>query len=286
MDDPYLPPELEHEIFEISAFQDQSSIPKLLRVCHRVHDWIEPLLYRVLVLSEDEDRSVLALQMKSIVFKELAVRHVYLQDGANALAATPVLLSQLPHVESLGMDGFASDQLLRVMDALHLRKLNFCVPIVDTSAWAQSIFSRPCFRSVTRLELFYEPLKESAQRIAWEDWSGIAYLPALTHLCLQYQLAKNIIPSIVEHCQGLEIFIIAFWGRWGLRTSAELAANLPVNDQRVLVMRVGDPSSFVKDWVQGVEYGDDFWSRAETFLAGKRGGTTERTVFLLENSFD
>nr|GAT45061.1 predicted protein [Mycena chlorophos] len=45
-DSPRLPPELERRIFVVTALSHRGAITVLLRVAHRVHTWIEPLLYR------------------------------------------------------------------------------------------------------------------------------------------------------------------------------------------------------------------------------------------------
>ncbi|KAJ6582371.1 hypothetical protein B0H19DRAFT_1118189 [Mycena capillaripes] len=49
--EPALPLDLEREIFELAARQYPSSIPTFLLICHRVHAWLEPSLYRVLNLN-------------------------------------------------------------------------------------------------------------------------------------------------------------------------------------------------------------------------------------------
>ncbi|KAJ7906692.1 hypothetical protein B0H13DRAFT_2662708 [Mycena leptocephala] len=48
--DPRLPPELERNVFEIAALSRPTSIPHLMLIAWRVKDWVEPLLYRVILL--------------------------------------------------------------------------------------------------------------------------------------------------------------------------------------------------------------------------------------------
>ncbi|KAJ7662194.1 hypothetical protein DFH06DRAFT_1471757 [Mycena polygramma] len=52
---PFLPPDLEREIFDVVASEGMKSIPPLLRVAQRVKLWMEPLLYRVIFLQEDNN---------------------------------------------------------------------------------------------------------------------------------------------------------------------------------------------------------------------------------------
>ncbi|KAJ7887124.1 hypothetical protein B0H14DRAFT_2696630 [Mycena olivaceomarginata] len=47
---PKLPPELECTIFEIAALARPKMIPSLILVAHRVKHWVEPLLYRVIMV--------------------------------------------------------------------------------------------------------------------------------------------------------------------------------------------------------------------------------------------
>ncbi|KAJ7321089.1 hypothetical protein DFH08DRAFT_889920 [Mycena albidolilacea] len=47
---PRVPADMEREIFEIAALARPTAIPILMLVAKRVKDWVEPLLYRVLVI--------------------------------------------------------------------------------------------------------------------------------------------------------------------------------------------------------------------------------------------
>ncbi|KAJ7808759.1 hypothetical protein B0H13DRAFT_2151097 [Mycena leptocephala] len=72
--EPRLLPELEREIFDFAAVHYPTKLPDFLRVCRRVHWWLEPLLYRVL----DLDKPLLVNAIQSVLeseAKELAARH-------------------------------------------------------------------------------------------------------------------------------------------------------------------------------------------------------------------
>ncbi|KAJ6571218.1 hypothetical protein B0H19DRAFT_658249 [Mycena capillaripes] len=49
-EEPRFPPELEREIFEIAAPSLPMAIPTLMLIASRVRDWVEPLLYRVIIV--------------------------------------------------------------------------------------------------------------------------------------------------------------------------------------------------------------------------------------------
>ncbi|KAF8647849.1 hypothetical protein AX16_006517 [Volvariella volvacea WC 439] len=52
--EPWFPPEIEREIFELAAMSNLRYAPTLVRVARRVRVWIEPMLYRVIVKADDE----------------------------------------------------------------------------------------------------------------------------------------------------------------------------------------------------------------------------------------
>ncbi|KAJ6476755.1 hypothetical protein C8R47DRAFT_1220237 [Mycena vitilis] len=53
---PVLPAELEREIFEVASLSWPRSIPRFMLVAWRVYAWVEPLLYRVVIV-DDRDKS-------------------------------------------------------------------------------------------------------------------------------------------------------------------------------------------------------------------------------------
>ncbi|KAJ6571193.1 hypothetical protein B0H19DRAFT_1372372 [Mycena capillaripes] len=57
-DEPRLLPELEREIFEIAAVSRPMSISTLMLIAGRISDWVEPPLYRVVIITESPRDSV------------------------------------------------------------------------------------------------------------------------------------------------------------------------------------------------------------------------------------
>ncbi|KAK7029985.1 hypothetical protein R3P38DRAFT_2621990 [Favolaschia claudopus] len=279
--EPVLPSELEREIFETAAIQDKAVIPSFLRVCHRVHEWIEPLLYRVIVFSESEKHqsSVLALQSKSAEFKH-AVRHAAVYSDKYASSAQE-LLPQLVSIESLVIAGDCPLELLDVMDTLHLSTLLLSIPSFSPQ-WPRSTLPRALFRSVTHLTVYLGSVDDEVA--SWEDWSILTSLPALTHLCMDDTLAPDLLQSIVENCNRLVAVIIAYWdGPWLKHTAIELAQNLPVSDPRVIVTMIDD---FDKAWPREAHSGNDLWARVDAFLVRKRRGEIESSVYFMYDETD
>ncbi|KAK7039951.1 hypothetical protein R3P38DRAFT_2770077 [Favolaschia claudopus] len=279
--DVILPPELEREIFEIAATEDKRTIPALLRVCHRAHNWIEPLLYRTLIISDYDDAELVALRSKSLEFKKRAVHHVFIEDNPNTRAHVHKLISQLSGIQTLALNGYASDELLLAIYNLLPRRLNVCAPLYNPSEWVRSTFACSCFFLVTHLEIFHDPMP-SMEDYDWDDWSVLASLPSLTHLCLERHSVAELLPLFFEKCTQLAVLIVAFWNPSPETEAAEFVENVRVKDPRMVVM-VFDAQFFKEDWQRGVRSGDDFWARADGFLAKKRDGKIQNSVYLVED---
>ncbi|KAF8209522.1 hypothetical protein K438DRAFT_1960519 [Mycena galopus ATCC 62051] len=174
-------------------------------------------------------------------------------------------------------DWESDTDLLPVLEKMRPRKLNLAVPY--DSQWAKSTLNQPLFLSVTHLELFKESLDTESSK--WEDWSELAALPALTHLCFSEELSGGLLRSALTECPRLVLVVTAFWNSGFLATSRawRFEQQLTVIDSRVVVMVVPD---YDKDWETGARGGDDFWARAETFLARKRQGEIESTCYFID----
>ncbi|KAJ7629604.1 hypothetical protein B0H17DRAFT_545601 [Mycena rosella] len=88
--EPRFPPDLEREIFEICALSRPRTIPSLMLVASRVKEWVEPLLYRIIAVSDSRNESlppftcdilVRTIRAKPVHFLAKYVRHLYLTPG-------------------------------------------------------------------------------------------------------------------------------------------------------------------------------------------------------------
>ncbi|KAJ7840155.1 hypothetical protein B0H13DRAFT_2677051 [Mycena leptocephala] len=106
-----LPPELERHIFEICALSRPVMIPKLLLVARRVREWIEPLLYRTMIVVCETATPdfptflskivISAIRAKSPSFFPIAVRNLMLLHDDSYDAAT--ILGVCTGVENLAI---------------------------------------------------------------------------------------------------------------------------------------------------------------------------------------
>ncbi|KAJ6447416.1 hypothetical protein C8R47DRAFT_1172613, partial [Mycena vitilis] len=120
-------------IFETAAIRDPRSIPTLLRVCHRAHTWVEPLLYATLIIFDWN--TPLSAQ-----FLNATVRHALTTSTRHGTGhGGRTVISMLPDCYSY-----------------------FIAPRGHPSDWGVATLQRPFFLSVTHLSLATEGLFLSA----------------------------------------------------------------------------------------------------------------------------
>ncbi|KAJ7607108.1 hypothetical protein DFH06DRAFT_1250241 [Mycena polygramma] len=275
----WFPMELEREIFETAALLYPKVIPTLLRVCRRVHVWIEPLLYRVLILPgrEGDDQRVgkkliSALESKAPAFLQNSVRAVFLH-GHMADIYTD-LLSKCSETTNLSMGAGSNLSYLAALANMRLRRLALLVPSIWTE-WTPVDLNHSLLRTVTHLDLYHPQSMQST----WESWSGLASLPALTHLALSPLIASEILPQVVRECPRLLMVVVMVYS-WAENTASEFAQRLAIADPRVVAMAMA--IGYDEDWERGASGGEDFWVRAERFLAQKKAGTIDKNCYLLD----
>ncbi|KAJ7776169.1 hypothetical protein B0H16DRAFT_1879574 [Mycena metata] len=263
------PPEMEREIFETAAIRHPKMICTLLLVCHRVHVWVEPLLYRVIYIPHTSSPVLTAIQSKPSTFLQLAVHHLSITPVQEA----PKILLNCSSVHNLFLGGVVTPDILDILDRMRVRKMSITLPL-PLLRWPEQALTRPAFRHVTHLDMYQEENEHSS----WVDWSSLASLPALTHLCLSETMASDILHEVLAECPRLVIMVTAWWND-GVEDVTSFAETFTNTDPRVVLMAV---PSYSEDWKIGAEGGDDFWARADTFVARKRRGEVEKNCFVLE----
>ncbi|KAJ7256890.1 hypothetical protein C8J57DRAFT_1343247 [Mycena rebaudengoi] len=227
---PSFPPELEREIFEIAATEHPETIPTLVLVAHRVLHWIEPLLYRTLLLTrnlpQDKTALLLAAQRTPAKFTKY-VRNLLLWPGDTSLHFDCAILL---------MSLCSGTSRLALFDPKHTM-----LPAIDNMR-------------VDHLSALKVP---------------IAQLPALTHLCVNEKQDLPLLLSIVKKCDKLCVLVNMYWSQFDLE-EAQPAPDF-ADDPRFVLMAL-DSEEYIADWVAGAKSGQDFWVRAEKFIAKRKRG--------------
>ncbi|KAJ6482777.1 hypothetical protein C8R45DRAFT_307587 [Mycena sanguinolenta] len=233
---PLLPPELEQTIFEVIALSWPRSIPRLMLVAWRVKSWVEPLLYRTIIVGSP-----------AAFFRD----SVRVCSGVEDLRAsqTSLVVSEI--------------QFDRPLKRLH----GGLGCIFGSSRSARIDFTRPIFACLTHLEIFGLPEDE----IDLQVWTASTRLPHLTHLAFDDDGYLPMCGALLPGWERLWVLVILFTRRRG-DLNAELFADYDVpelaEDPRVVLMICPE---YIEDWIKGAHTGcDDYWSRAEDHIAKRR----------------
>ncbi|KAF7369375.1 hypothetical protein MVEN_00266100 [Mycena venus] len=270
-----LPSELERHIFELCACSRPVTIPKLMLVAWRVKEWVEPLLYRTIIISPSEHpiegypiftKRILAavLHSKPATFFRDSVRYLLLHAVSDDFVQ--FTLSRCTGVQNL----WAPNASVALIDASAARRLplrhlytNFTplfhddVPLAGQTQFAQ----------LTHLELIGAPPEDT------DVASTLSHLPRLTHLSFN---EEEFIPSclaLLQKCRCL-LALISLDGKSLRSTFHEYEVDL-AKDPRFVVMY----SSWFKDWQKGVHAGMDYWTRAEEFIEKRRSRMIDVTDY-------
>ncbi|KAF8134670.1 hypothetical protein K438DRAFT_1997711 [Mycena galopus ATCC 62051] len=267
-------PELERGIFEIAALSDSGVIPSLLRVARRVLEWIEPLLYRVMVIDGSPRARPFhrAFQLKPTVVAN-GVQHVsFISSGLWPEQDMQALLRLCgPRLLSLAVIG-STDILPALSHLSQLRRWSGSLASLFSGHPAID-FSISPFRNLTHMDLW--------DKINADDTvicPGLAVLPCLTHLCLNLRLYLRlyghvVVPRILAQCLHLQVLVLMP----NPAAARILRKHPPTMDMRFVV---SFGRNYWKDWEVGARGGTDFWAAADEFVALKRRGKIEASCFL------
>ncbi|KAJ7150511.1 hypothetical protein C8R43DRAFT_1006007 [Mycena crocata] len=261
-----LPFELERVIFELAAWQYPETVLTLILVARRVCIWIEPLLYHVLVVNRKDGWLIRIIQSKSPEFLCQHVHHLALSNGITRSELT-LMLSMCTNLEDLALwTGDTYPELLSEMQHLtHLRRLS--INLFDlfgghTRFKLPSIEELP-FGNLTHLDIF--------SNVPEEIWPVFGTLASLTHLSFSDYYIPELLAKALDSCALLQVLIVV----WTQDT--DFVPETPeITDPRFCMVSC---PNFEADWELGAWGGLDFWNRADQFVASKRRGEIEASVF-------
>ncbi|KAF7374656.1 hypothetical protein MSAN_00350500 [Mycena sanguinolenta] len=266
--------ELQMEIFELSALSCPVAIPKFMLVAWWVNKWVERFLYRTIVFAEPikpyrafrPEILLRAIRSKPASFFRDSVRNLNFsadfdiseEDAKDIISAcSGVVNLHLAHRQILSnsfMDVLPPVKRLYVA----MEKL-FHPSAVD--------FTHSSFSQLTHLEVRDWLSPENANQ-----WAKLAALPELTHL--SFSDCRQIFPvfrRILDTSKSLQIFVLLTSGHHLdiYRASRHGEEKLLTQDPRFVVMA---SIYYQWDWQMGVHSGQDYWARAERFVAERRTG--------------
>ncbi|KAJ6495204.1 hypothetical protein C8R45DRAFT_1094860 [Mycena sanguinolenta] len=273
LSEPRLPPELEHRIFHIAALAHPRWIPALMLLARRIKFCVEPILYRVVLLTAP---SADTLQEQDNLGLPTFARDAVEKRSHN-----------LRHVKHLLIDGgFVQEKLQSWLLAytgvtnLYARDPSFtqCLhqyPISHNRCPCTLCHHHPgpLFLTVTHLELLvFDELLTCEQENVASICRNISLIPRLTHIAL------NLPPdSLLLHaalCANTRLQCIVF-------LSSRPHESPLMNDDRFVAIHEAVPYDL--DWLHGAMFRKDFWSLADDFLAEKRAGTIDLSQYRIRH---
>ncbi|KAJ7486871.1 hypothetical protein FB451DRAFT_1535027 [Mycena latifolia] len=272
---PRLPEDLERMIFELVAWEDPKTVPALVRVAKRTLFWLEPLLYRVLVLRDDPTaiaRIHDLLAQKSDSLWRNGPRHLFLGLAIASPATTDALLRKCTAIYDLLLycGPAPSQNFLPQLAALPLRRLAIDMHHLFSNLPALDV-RPPAFAHLTHLLLI--DILYSAPAAA-EPWAAqLARLPRLTHLAFLATAEHTVQPrallrAVLTQCAGLRV-LVALHAEHRKMSAQKLHRKLRVADERFVVVPF---VTLAEDWEMGARGGADFWARADAFIDAKARG--------------
>ncbi|KAJ6543217.1 hypothetical protein DFH09DRAFT_1173701, partial [Mycena vulgaris] len=227
---PILPLDLERQIFEVSALSRPAFILNLMLVAWRVNHWVEPPLYRTVIIGYEPIPDF--PRFKADTFAEIGRTKspktpAFLRNSTrnlmlcgNSRAQTQTYLALFPQIENLwistsgpGLEPSTSALEIPRLKHLHceLDDLNECIPF--------SSFSHPLFINVTHLVLF----NGFAFRGATLDWMGLVELKCLTHLAFNGRAIIPVCVGLLAALRSLCALLVLRWPMTHLRLLADIS---------------------------------------------------------------
>ncbi|KAJ7669842.1 hypothetical protein DFH06DRAFT_1468610 [Mycena polygramma] len=274
-----LPIDLERELFDIAALSRPLGIPKLMLVAWRVKTWVEPLLYRTIVVWRSGPyappppaiaghplfyrKTLLPIvESKGRSFFKDSVRHFFVDQIFEDDTEIQSILSVCTGIENLWIFEILP-HLLPLVDDLPLERLH--CGFFNLLAFKQLDFTHRLFSRLTHYEVIDYPSEED-----FEVWRGLALIPNLTHLAFNGLSCIFLLPFLLEECRSLLLLVVLYGDSGGAeRVADHVDGHKLLRDPRFVVMKCEE---YEKDWQMGAATGADYWSRAEAFVALRRSG--------------
>ncbi|KAJ7443904.1 hypothetical protein B0H11DRAFT_2291389 [Mycena galericulata] len=240
-----------------SKFARPRVIPKLMLVAWRVKEWVDPLLYRTIVLTYKPTGHLPAFMVNILLTAIRSKPAAFFRRWVENLypAAPGLILADLaPHVLSA------------------VKRLHITSTVFNALPSTHSLFAQ-----ITHLQLMVgHPESENLVAMC----SALSYIPRLTHLSLNEECIPMCLP-ILQTCTFLEVLV---------NLGGRLLAPIPAyrqyesdlaHDPRFVVLEIH--RRWYQEWLVSLHTGIDYWSCAERFIAKRQSGEIDPLLYLVPN---
>ncbi|KAJ6506755.1 hypothetical protein C8R45DRAFT_1208751 [Mycena sanguinolenta] len=284
MTGPHLPPELECRIFEIAALVRPTGIPRLM-LC-RVKHWVEPLLYRVLVISSSPTRPIYGfpvipvrtllpvIEAKPPHFLQHAVKRIFV-TGLVRKSQMETILAACSHA----FDYYYCMWMLPCAEALaqlhHLHRLT--IPLHGLLECLSIDSTHPVLANITHLDLHAIP---NEQFTLEELYQSLCLVSKLTHFAVNFTVHDRGFHTAPLRA-NTHLECIVFLVNGGLAVDLQEVQDPIEHDARfVCIVRNNDRHM---NWLRHSDTDRDFWALADAFIAARREGRVDRSRYILSD---
>ncbi|KAF7350263.1 hypothetical protein MVEN_01330100 [Mycena venus] len=284
---PILPRELERMIFEIAALARLTSIPTLILVAARVKEWVEPILYRVVLIEVMFARPLLGFPIfsGSIMAKAMEIKpQAFLRNSVKSLcleyhtvfSLVQTILTTCTRISNLFM-GYRPYSHLNALGALEcLRRL--AVPFRDVRRSLPLEGPHPLFRNVTHLELLSTLPGPVPHRDILAITASLPLMPHLTHVAFHTAPKDPAFYTALHANERLQCIVF----RLNFAAASDVGNTQGFADDIRFVCVRGGFGDSRNAWLVGAHSGDDFWALADTFIAARRAKKVDHTRYCVD----
>ncbi|TFK58153.1 hypothetical protein BDN72DRAFT_851832 [Pluteus cervinus] len=267
---PHLPIELQEEIFRLAARESNSTAGTLIQVSQWVRRWIEPILYEIVVVKNDNNATSFSYPTH-IENRSDKIIDFFAQHGHHVLCLSidPLkpqqeivdILKLCPSLKNVMMPVDPSPMIETIQEHLiNLERLSWPIDNLHPSM----ITSKPAYQRLTHLDMVGECL--------WGVWSTfLTQLPSLTHLALDemYDDEDPMVLGCLKNCGKLEAVLLISENHRLVEVCQENSKDTRGTevDERIVIITVRAQSD---NWLGGVRGGLDMWSLADRVIEDRR----------------
>ncbi|KAJ7777148.1 hypothetical protein B0H16DRAFT_1504471 [Mycena metata] len=267
---PLLPPEIEREIFEMTAAQFPGNAVNLMSVARRTQVWMEQLIYKTITLSDQQlcDKFLRTLDSRPADFFTANVKSLCVPGDIEPLGAERVLKACQGVINLAIWLPPQNTPLFPYVSSLRPIRLSINVPALFGSPCEPDL-KHPFFSRVEYLEL-----------VDWLDCAShlhIEYLSScLTHLALDFDRytegATPRLRDILASCPSLVVCLGLVSNDDAMIIASDTLALAKIDDPRLLIL---SDSDVVENWEASLGGSDEsVWAFAEDIVASKIGKTS------------
>ncbi|TFK67022.1 hypothetical protein BDN72DRAFT_961305 [Pluteus cervinus] len=200
---PRLPVELERAIFEDAAQISRESIPTSMLIANRVKEWLEPLLYSIVIIHQSSrGPKGYSPPIERLDCYAHHVRHLLVYSLRNTNSSKVIRsLTLCKNLVNVGLWlPFHAPEISAALSLLPLRQFSgYALSLVPNFRTQTSSAQTP-FLGLTHIEFF-------DYGITWARIEWLARLEKLTHLSLPDAPNSELVQNIFTNCSNLRLIV-------------------------------------------------------------------------------